>query len=124
MNLLYVGMGGAIGAMLRYALAAVGSNLVARTDIPFPTLAANVLGSLLMGAALAWFQRQPDAEGLRLFLTTGLLGGFTTFSAFSGETLHLLQRGQTGLALGYIATSLLGCLLAAWLGYAAVARAL
>lgn len=117
MSILYVGLGGALGAMLRYGLAAAGSNLTARTDIPLPTLAANIIGSLLMGMALAYFQKQAAAEHWRLFLTTGMLGGFTTFSTFSAETLLLLQRQDYGLALGYALGSLLGCVLAAWLGY-------
>ena len=64
---------------------------------PLGTLFVNCVGGLLVGIALAWFERTPD-EMLRLLLVTGLLGGFTTFSAFSVESLMLLQRGEWLLA--------------------------
>lgn len=93
-------IGGALGAGARYG---VGLAL-ARPGFPWATLAVNLLGGLLMGLLAA---RAPT-EGWRLFLGVGLLGGFTTFSAFSLDTLKLLQSGQTALALTYVLASVVG----------------
>ncbi|MEJ6005363.1 fluoride efflux transporter CrcB [Paucibacter sp. AS339] len=82
---------------------------------PLGTLAVNLLGGLLIGMALEWFGRSPD-ELLRLLLVTGFLGGLTTFSAFSAESLTLLQRNQHGLALGHAALHVLGALASAAVG--------
>lgn len=90
-----VGLGAALGAWLRYVL-----NLLLNPLLPLPlgTLAANLSGGLLAGVALAAFSRPGSlAPELRLFLTTGFLGGLTTFSAFSVETVALLLRQQYGL---------------------------
>ena len=112
--LLAVALGGASGAVLRFAVsAAIGAHHV----FPWATLAINIAGSfaigLLWGAygATEWFQQWG-----RLFLVVGLLGGFTTFSAFSLETLNLLQGARFSLATGYVAASFAGCLAAVWMG--------
>ena len=84
--------------------------------VPLGTLAVNCVGGLLIGMALAWFERVPN-EALRLLLVTGFLGGLTTFSSFSGESLVLLQRGQLSSALGHTAAHVLGSLGFAALGY-------
>ncbi|HEX2543200.1 MAG TPA: fluoride efflux transporter CrcB [Caldimonas sp.] len=83
---------------------------------PLGTLLVNCVGGLLVGAALAWFERSPD-ELLRLLVVTGFLGGFTTFSAFSVEALLLLQRGQLLLALGHAFAHVAGALACAALGF-------
>ena len=88
---------------------------------PLGTLLVNCVGGFLIGMALAWFERMPS-ELLRLFLITGCLGGLTTFSSFSGESLLLLQRGEYAMALAHSAAHLLGALAGAALGYWAVAR--
>jgi CrcB protein len=112
-NALAVAAGAALGALLRWQ-AAVWLN--ARwAAFPLGTLLVNLVGGLLIGVALEWFGRQPD-ELLKLLLVTGFLGGLTTFSAFSGESLAMLQRGEFGLALGHTAAHVLGALFAAWLG--------
>ncbi len=113
MNALAVAAGAALGALLRWQ---AGLWLNARwVGFPLGTLAVNLVGGLLIGIGLEWFGRQPQ-ELLKLLLVTGFLGGLTTFSAFSGESLVLLQRGQFGLALAHTLAHVAGALLAAWLG--------
>lgn len=112
---LAVALGAAAGALLRWR-AGVWLNAV-WAGFPLGTLLVNLAGGLAVGLALAWFERRPD-ELLRLLLVTGFLGGLTTFSAFSGESLGLLQRGQPVLALAHSAAHLLGALACAALGYA------
>ncbi len=112
-QLLIVGLGGAIGSMLRY-----GGNLLYSPKLfPVTTLFINTLGSLVIGMVIAWSLRNPTAGNWKLFLATGLCGGFTTFSAFSYENLLLLQEGKTTLSLLYILGSVAAGLLASWLGY-------
>jgi fluoride exporter len=110
-----VGLGGALGSVLRWlvtlALAPLGWPIAAGT------LAVNVVGGLLIGASIVWFGRYPN-EMLRLALVTGLLGGLTTFSAFSAESLTLLVRGQWGLAVAHTLAHVLGGLAAAAAGWA------
>ena len=88
---------------------------------PLGTLLVNCVGGFLIGVALAWFERMPN-EWLRLFLITGCLGGLTTFSSFSGESLVLLQRGEYAMALAHSAAHVLGALAGAALGYWLIAR--
>ena len=106
--------GAAVGALLRWG-AGLAFN-AAWAGFPLGTLLVNCLGGLLIGVAMVWFARSPD-ETLRLLLVTGLLGGFTTFSAFSAESLGLLQRGHWGLALLHSAAHLLGALACTALGF-------
>jgi CrcB protein len=68
----------------------------------------NLLGSLLMGLLAGWLVRAGGSEQVRLFLAVGILGGFTTFSAFSLETFLMLQRGETAAAAAYVAASVIG----------------
>ena len=111
-----VSLGAVIGSLLRWA---AGLWLNARwAGFPLGTLFVNCVGGLLVGMALAWFERTPD-EMLRLLLITGLLGGFTTFSAFSVESLVLLQRGQWLLALGHSLAHVIGALAFAAAGFRA-----
>jgi fluoride exporter len=116
---LLVFIGGGIGAALRH-----GVNIVLGRDFgtgfPFHTLFANVSGSLVMGLLVAYFGlRMGSPQWLRLFLTTGVLGGYTTFSTFSLDSVLLWERGQYGWAATYIvvsvAASLAGVLLGAML---------
>jgi len=107
---LSVALGGGIGALARYQLgrlmtAWLGAPVV--TAFPFATLAVNTIGSLLIGVLAGWLTRiaPENAENLRLLLSVGLLGGFTTFSAFSLELAMLIQRGQVGLAAIYLMLS-------------------
>lgn len=99
--------GAALGALARW-LTGLGLNPL-WGGFPLGTLAVNCLGGLLIGVATVWYVRWPD-ETLRLLLVTGFLGGFTTFSAFSAESLGLLQRGAWALALAHSLAHLLGAL--------------
>ena len=108
-----VGFGGAMGSMLRYA----GNLLYAPKLFPLTTLLINLLGSLIMGMVMAWSLRQPSSDNWKLLIATGLCGGFTTFSAFSYENLCLLQAGKPILSILYVAGSVAGGIVAAWLGY-------
>lgn len=114
-SLAWVAAGGALGAVLRHLLSGL---LRAEGEFPAATLAINVAGSLGIGLAWgAWAQSPWFQEWGRAFLAVGILGGFTTFSAFSLETLNLLHGGRAGAAALYVAASLGGCLTAVWLGY-------
>ena len=113
-QVLAVAGGAAIGALLRWL---VGLWLNASwAGFPLGTVLVNCIGGLLIGAALVWFERAPD-ELLRLLLVTGFLGGLTTFSAFSIESLTLLQRGEWMLAAGHTLAHVVGALACTVLGY-------
>jgi len=119
-------LGSALGGGARLYV----STLVSRglgTQFPWGTLTVNLLGCLAVGVLGAMFAppgRIHDLQDLRVFLVVGVLGGFTTFSAFSLEALMLAQRGAVAAAAGYVAASLVGCLLAAWLGFSLAGAAL
>lgn len=112
---LAVALGAALGALLRWR-AGLWLNAM-WTGFPLGTLLVNAVGGLLIGSALAWFEQSPD-ELLRLLLVTGFLGGLTTFSAFSVESLLLLQRGEWLLAAGHTLAHVLGALVCAAAGFA------
>lgn len=116
---LWVALGGALGSVARFALATV---LAERLGAIFPwmTLLVNASGSLVIGllASLgAHGVRALDSADARAFLMVGVLGGYTTFSSFSLQTLELARAGAWGAAGGYVALSLLLCLGGVWLGY-------
>ena len=116
-----VAVGAAAGALLRW-WAGLWLN-ASWSGFPLGTLLVNCVGGLLIGAALAWFERSPN-ELMRLLLVTGFLGGLTTFSSFSVESLLLLQRGQWGLALAHTSAHVLGALACAALGFVVAQAAL
>lgn len=109
-----VAAGAAVGALARWWAGLAFNGLWA--GFPLGTLLVNASGGLLIGVAMVWFARSPH-ELLRLLLVTGFLGGFTTFSSFSAESLGLLQRGDVGLALLHSAAHLLGALGCCGLGF-------
>lgn len=115
--------GGALGAGARY----VTYVEIARwwsSGFPWSTLTVNVVGSLLVGLLAAMFlEHWPDTAELRIFLITGVLGGFTTFSAFSLDFMSLVERAQSGAAVLYAASSVILSIGACWAGLV-VARAL
>lgn len=99
-TLLQVALGGALGASARY-LVNVSTMRLIGPGFPWATVTVNVAGSFLMGALVVVLAHK-DATRLAPFLMTGVLGGFTTFSAFSLDALTLWERGQTGLAAAYV----------------------
>jgi CrcB protein len=98
---LLVGLGGALGAMARFGV----GRLLGASAFPWATLTVNVVGGLLMGLLAGWLVARNGNEQLQLFLGVGLLGGFTTFSAFSLETILLVVRGNPGHAAAYVLAS-------------------
>lgn len=121
---LNVAAGGAAGSVLRYQLGRAVTHLAGPANaFPWGTLAVNIIGSLMMGALVGWLARgtmaAPAAESMRLLVGVGLLGGFTTFSAFSSELVTMMHRGQALMALGYGATSLIAGMAAILIGLVA-----
>ncbi len=118
-GLLAVGLGAAFGAWLRWGLGVALNALV--PQLPMGTLLANLAGGFLIGVAVELFTLHPVlAPEIRLFVITGFLGGLTTFSTFSAETVSLLQRGQMGWAVSIISAHLLGSIAMTLLGIAVV----
>lgn len=114
---LVVALGGAVGAVLRFVLGRAALFLYAGSW-PLGTFLVNIMGCVLMGVIYGMSLQQPLPEQVRLFLMTGLLGGFTTFSAFSLESIILLQQGRIVMAASYSLLTLLLTILAIWLGMA------
>ena len=109
--------GGAVGAALRFGLSRAVP--VIAGVWPWATFAANVLGSLLMGVLAFWLVRKgAQGEQVRLLLGVGVLGGFTTFSAFSLEAAQMIENGQLAMAFGYAIASVLVALTALFAGIA------
>jgi CrcB protein len=105
MNFLIVFLGGGIGSMLRHAVNVLTARWLG-TGFPYGTLTVNITGSIVMGLLAGYFAFKGEAtQSWRLFLMTGILGGYTTFSAFSLDAILLYERGQIGQALAYVATS-------------------
>jgi fluoride exporter len=112
-----VAVGAALGAWLRWGLTIFLSQLHAH--IQLGTLVANLVGGYLIGLALGFFDTAPAlSPAWRLFVITGFLGGLTTFSSFSGESMVLMQRGHYGWALAHAAVHLLGSVGCCVAGYA------
>jgi len=116
MNLLLVAFGGALGSVARYGSIQLMLRLHPQ---PFPlgTMAVNIIGSFAIGVLMARFAAA-ESESAQLFLVTGILGGFTTFSAFSWDVLVLVQRGSWGQAALYVAGSMAFSLAAVAIGFA------
>jgi len=114
-SFLAIGIGAACGAWLRWGLGLWLNPLHA--DIPYGTLAANLLGGYLIGLAVAWFAQHPGlSPEWRLLIITGFLGGLTTFSTFSAEVFTLLSRAQVAVGLLTVALHVLGSLAMTGLG--------
>lgn len=114
MKLIYVGLGGFLGAISRFAL---GEWLHSDHGFPIGTLAVNLLGCLVLGWFLAFAKRKSLRSETVLLVGTGFLGAFTTFSTFSVETVNLLLARQGGLALTYVLGSIFIGLFFAYLGF-------
>lgn len=121
---LMVFAGGGMGAVLRHQIGRAMTGWFgpgAMSAFPWATLAVNVSGSVAMGLLAGWLARHGGAgEHWRLFLGVGLLGGFTTFSAFSLELMLLIERGQPGTAFVYAAVSVLAALAGLYIGLIAM----
>lgn len=114
---LAIGLGAALGAWGRWALGLMLNSVM--PNLPLGTLVANLGGGLMMGMALGLMGLGSlDNQSLRLFITTGFLGGLTTFSAFSGESLSLLQKQEYWWAAIHTSSHVFGALLMAAIGYA------
>ena len=119
MKLLWVGLGGFAGAILRYLVSGWAQNASGSAGFPYGTLAVNVLGCLAIGV-LSWLA---DTRGLlsaesRLLIMVGVLGAFTTFSTFGNETLNLLRDGEVLAASLNVTANVVLCLAAVWAGRA------
>jgi fluoride exporter len=113
--ILAIGLGSSIGGMLRYVLAE-SIQQKQQSTLPFGTFTINVIGCFLIGIVFGIFDRGNLSQEWRLFLATGLLGGFTTFSAFSMESVNLLRDGQYWSVIIYVAGSVIIGLLATFAG--------
>ncbi len=112
MGFLFVGLGGAVGAMLRYAI----SLIPYKGGFPLLTFVTNIIGALLIGFIVGYASKRNVSDSLMLFLKTGLCGGFTTFSTFSLEAYNLFVSGSKILAVCYAVLSAVCCIIGVWLG--------
>ncbi len=127
-SLLYVALGGAIGASCRHLFGALALR-VSGSAFPYGTMGVNVLGSFAMGALVAWLALRGNAseampENMRLFLGVGLLGGFTTFSAFSLDAIMMLEKKSYAPFMTYVGGSVMLSLIALICGLALARKVL
>jgi fluoride exporter len=117
-KLLLIGAGGFIGSVLRYVVGGVVQTLSQSVAFPYGTLTVNILGCFCIGFLSELLDtRAFIGTDTRAFLVVGVLGGFTTFSAFGNETMNLIREGEAALALMNVGTQVLLGLGAVWLGY-------
>ena len=114
MNMFAVALGAALGGVLRWVTGWLLS--VPGSWLPWGTVVVNCAGGFLIGLSMVWFQRTPN-ETLRLLCVTGFLGGLTTFSTFSSESLSLVQKGQVGWAVTHSLVHVLGALAFTTVGF-------
>ena len=113
-SFLLVGLGGSIGAILRYLIIVIWKT----ENFPYNTLFINIVGSLLIGIVFALSEKTDLInENIKLFLATGICGGFTTFSTFSAENFQLIKSGEYTIAALYIFASLALCIAATFIGF-------
>lgn len=122
---LLVGLGGALGSVARYGLGLAAARLAPGAAWPWGTFAANLIGGLLMGLLVGWLALRAGAnqEAIRVFAAVGVLGGFTTFSAFSLETVLMIERRQYAMAAAYVGLSVLLACGALFVGLTVARRA-
>lgn len=115
-TLLIIGLGGAIGSMLRY-LTAIFVAKFWENHFPLATFITNIIGCFLIGLFIGFLEKQQLTNSdLKWFLITGFCGGYTTFSTFGYENFNLLQNQNMGIAFAYIASSVVIGLMAIWFG--------
>jgi CrcB protein len=120
MGYLIVFLGGGVGAALRHGINLASARALG-TAFPYGTLMINITGSFVMGLVAAYFAFKGDAsQHWRLFLTTGILGGYTTFSAFSLDAALLYERGEVGMAAAYVIASVAISIAGLFAGFAIV----
>ena len=112
-NIILVGLGGMIGSVLRY----LAAQFIRQDSFPYATFAVNIAGSLLIGVIMGVASKQEGFANWRLFLATGVCGGFTTFSAFAWENMQLLEQARHGAFILYTTGTLALGLAAVTLGY-------
>ncbi|MDE2446137.1 MAG: fluoride efflux transporter CrcB [Alphaproteobacteria bacterium] len=123
MGFIWVALGGAIGSAARYGVN-ISAHRLMGYEFPWGTFFVNVVGSFAMGFLAAFLNAKfAEQHDLRLFLTTGILGGFTTFSAFSLDFFGAVQRGETAMGAVYVVATVLLSLVAVFAGFM-VAKAL
>ena len=117
---LTVFLGAGVGGAMRHAVNSLAVSLMG-IGFPYGTMTVNIVGSFVMGFMVEWFARKVDpGQSWRLFLTTGMLGGFTTFSTFSLDSALFYERGQYGLGALYVGGSVLVSLVCVFAGLATV----
>lgn len=122
---LLVALGGALGSMARYGVGLAAGRLFPGAAWPWGTMTVNVVGGLVMGLVVGWLAARGGAgqDSVRVFAAVGVLGGFTTFSAFSLETVQMIERRQIGLAAAYVAVSVIVAVAVLFLGLLMARRA-
>lgn len=116
-ELLYVGLGGAVGSIFRFIISRLVIKFVSIEWVFAGTFAVNITGCFLIGLLSGWMlTHQPDNQTLRLLLIVGFCGGYTTFSTFAFENLRLIQTNQWGLFAFYTITSVVLGLISVWAG--------
>jgi CrcB protein len=124
-RILFIGLGGFVGAILRYGVGGLVQRATPVAAFPFGTLVVNICGCFAIGALAQLIEARGTLHpNARVFLTIGLIGGFTTFSAFANETLDGFRHGLAGIAIANVVLSVALGLAAVWAGRAAIVYAL
>ena len=125
MRILFIGLGGFVGAILRYGIGGLAQRATPVAAFPFGTLIVNICGCFAIGVLAQLIEARGTLHpNTRVFLTIGLIGGFTTFSAFANETLDGFRHGLAGLAIANVVLSVGLGLVAVWAGRSAIAHVL
>lgn len=117
-NIIFVGLGGGTGAIVRYLVGLLTTRLIPMSRLPWGTFIVNIIGCFGIGLLYALVLKSNAHYPVKLLLITGFLGGFTTFSAFGNETFTFIRNGNIALGLGYALLSITLGLAAVWLGTA------